>query len=312
MGRNLSTHDLTIEFLEREHLAAVAAMAVSDTSKLRERRPEIEQSLVAVSSVTTLIDEMLGGISFVALSGGLPVGYIAASAIPLFGTPGGFIPEYGFSSSDPAITHALYSVLSARLAECEDTIHAISIWAGADEGAWYQLGFGRLVTEVVRPLTRELPTSDSVRRADPGDAYGVYQLSHGLWEYLAAAPIFRIHPGPGSTQDVAARLADESRPTWVATRGGQAIGFLSLDPDATESIALSGSDIVHCDGAFVTSDARNRGVGKSLVAAAMNWADRAGFEAMALDYETANMAAAAFWSGIGFQPVLHSLVRRIY
>lgn len=256
----------------------------------------------------------LAGLGVVALHGRRVVGLLAPLTFDLWGSPAAYVPEWGQAATDPGLIPALYEAAAQRWVEAGRIVHAVTLWEHqeAAESAWHGLGFGRAVVDAVRGLEKP-PTGRRVvvRPAGRRDAYALARLEGGLWDHLAAPPVCRIHPGPGGRDEAARRLADPSRPVWLAEVEGTAVGFVSLEPGDDSPAALRSPETVRCDGAFVAPGVRGRGIGRALVGAALRWAAGAGFTACALDYEAANPPAARFWPGLGFEPVLHSLARRL-
>jgi GNAT superfamily N-acetyltransferase len=58
-------------------------------------------------------------------------------------------------------------------------------------------------------------------------------------------------------------------------------------------------------------EARRRGVGRALVDAALDWADREGYQWLSVDFEAANPLSRPFWLGLGFRPTGYGLLRLI-
>lgn len=225
------------------------------------------------------------------------------------------MPEWGQAAGDPGLVGDLYAAAAARWMEAGRKVHAVTLWVHQPEveAAWHDLGFGRVVVDAIRglePPSRRRPGVE-VRPAVAGDAYALASLETALWEHLAAAPAFRVHPRPGGRTEAARRLADPAQPVWLAEARGVSAGFLSLQPGDEAPAVLRSPDLVRCDGAFVLPEWRGKGVATALLGAALRWAAVAGFAGCTLDYESANLQAARFWPTVGWVPVLHSVGRRV-
>ncbi len=305
MGDSLNLH---IEPLRSDHIQAAATMVAQRAMAMRRRFGGIR--LTDPGEVSPLLQSFVGSdFAVVAEREGRLVGFIAAIPARLWGKPGGHVREYAFAANEPAVTRTLYAEVSARLAAADRYTHGVSLWADADDRVWHDFGFGRVVTEVVQELKPTPGRVTGIRMAEVEDALIVADLDYRLHRYLEAAPVFlpkRRAPDVGTVEH---RITKGTAPVFIASDGSADIGYVALDPEAAESVALTGDEIVHCNGAFVVEDSRRDGTGSRLVAAASNWALETGYTALALDFETANTMAAAFWPKMGFTPVVHSLRR---
>jgi GNAT superfamily N-acetyltransferase len=193
-------------------------------------------------------------------------------------------------------------------------VHTVTLWAAdvAGEAAWHGLGYGRIVIDTVRDLAPPpAGRAVDVRRAGTGDAPVVAAFERALWEHLARAPTCRVHSEPEGVSASEARLSDPGSPVWLAVDGSEPIGSLSMEPQGDVPLALASGEIVRCDGAFTVPEARGRGVGAALFAAALEWAAAAGYRCCAVDFESANREASRFWPSMGCRPVLHSVARHL-
>ena len=301
---------------EPAHCAGAAALVVASAAEARRRHPLLPAALEVAARVEGLLAGPAGsGLGVAALEGRRVAGFLVPLFFDLWGGPGAYVPEWGQAAADSSLVGGLYEAGATRWVGAGRTVHAVTLWAheAAMEAAWHELGFGRAVVDAVRglePPGRRAPRV-VVRRAGPGDATTLARLERALWEHLAAPPASRVHPGPAGRSEAARRLADPAQPVWVAEVDGAVAGFISLQPGDESPPTLRSPDLVRCDGAFVLPGRRGKGVGRSLLSAALGWARAGGFTACALDYESANPAAARFWPRCGFLPVLHSVARRI-
>jgi RimJ/RimL family protein N-acetyltransferase len=147
------------------------------------------------------------------------------------------------------------------------------------------------------------PAAVEIRRAQPGDLDALVELyasvaAEGRW-IAAEVPVDR---------DLRRRRMGElldraDAAMFVAVAGGEQVGQLGLE------LARYGvADL----GMLVAEGWRGRGVGSSLVAAAIAWAREAGAHKIALQVWPHNQAAIALYEKFGFQRegLLHRHYRR--
>ncbi len=110
--------------------------------------------------------------------------------------------------------------------------------------------------------------------------------------------------------ELTSALASEDRAFVIARRGGRDVGVISVGPGL-------GSPLYVPDGAaYIAATAvlpteRGSGTGAALVDAAFGWASDHGHVAACLHFQTANVTSTAFWTGIGFTPVMTHMRRRL-
>jgi GNAT superfamily N-acetyltransferase len=214
---------------------------------------------------------------------------------------------------------ALFAELAARALDRGITDHVAHVPIGdpATEAAWVALGFGRVVAVAVRDLTpvdRRLATDVAVRVAAPDELAIVDRLVDEESVFHARSPIFRPYRHDDTADSVraelASQLASDDHAFLIARRDGTDVGVLSVGPGL-------GSPLYVPDGAAyiaataVLPDVRGSGAGTALADAAFAWAKDHGHRAACLHFSTANTTSTAFWTGIGFTPVMAHLRRRV-
>lgn len=299
--------------LEPHHIVDAAVLVARDARKQRLDVPELPCTLDDPAVAASQLESIVGnGLGVAVLDAGELVGFLAGAPVSLWGAPGVYVAEWGNAARDRRVVLAAYAAASRLWVTSGRGVHAVTLWvrAGANEAAWHQLGFGRVVVDAVRGLGELAAGGGEVRRATVADVATIASFEGALWHHLAAPPVCRVHPPPVGPTDLAERLADPRRPLWLIEDGGQAIGYVSLTSEH-ETTALAADDTVVCDGAFVVPEARRRGAGRTLVSAAIAWAAADGFARLAIDYESANIEATEFWPAVGFCAVLHSVARTV-
>jgi GNAT superfamily N-acetyltransferase len=219
-----------------------------------------------------------------------------------------------------AVVRALYGALAGVWVARGFFVHTAHVVAGdaALQEAWLSLGFGRKATCAVRPTAEPLPAASptpvEIRHAAATDLEAVARLMHVNALHHASAPLF--WPYLRETVDAgrayaAALLDDRANGHVLAQRGGRVLGMQTFTPPTFLSPLLVPPRMIYLFHGVVEAEARGEGIGSALLARSMAWAREQGHEHCALHFGSANLAAAAFWTGQGFVPIEHSMQRRI-
>jgi aminoglycoside 6'-N-acetyltransferase I len=133
-----------------------------------------------------------------------------------------------------------------------------------------------------------------VRHAALADTGGLARLRHALWPDGSEAEhrreVERFFAGP------------QTAPVLVAEDPSGLVGFAELSIRAYAEGCESGR-VGFLEGWYVAPEARHRGVGRKLVAAAEAWARGAGCTEFASDAEADNAPSAAAHRALGFTEV---------
>ena len=90
---------------------------------------------------------------------------------------------------------------------------------------------------------------------------------------------------------------------FVAERDEKPLGHLILERVSESEVELTI--------AATAPAARGLGVGSALTNTALGWAHEHGYRRVITDWRSANLLAASFWTGRGFEPTAYRLFRRI-
>jgi GNAT superfamily N-acetyltransferase len=229
-----------------------------------------------------------------------------------------FSPEWANATipGGRRVLEALYSAAASRWVADGLRTHVVGALAGqADDAAaldW--LGFGAIVVDAVRgvdPLPK-VGAAVTVRRATVDDLDTVVALEDGLRRHLSASPVFLVLPPPRRRDEHRSHLADPALVTLLAEDDGAAVAHLRIGPCADDvATVVRDPGTASITGAFTLADRRAGGVATTLLEAAVAWARDAGFARCAVDFESANLEAARFWTR-WFRPVTTWRIRRLH
>jgi GNAT superfamily N-acetyltransferase len=254
------------------------------------------------------------GPAVVALSGGAPVGFMAATVAKAPGNPLARIRLQHHAAAPHGLRatyRRLYQALSRDLANTGCFEHSVAVAAGHRDtvACLVELGFGIDQIKGLRPLTPPDRPARRVhlRQAHAGDLAELLRLTLELQHFHAQAPMLRpalidLH---AISDDLRAAIANDRRLVLVAEAHGRPTGMMVADPDRR----FSGATTIGI--AVVTAAARAEGVGTALLSGVVEWAAAHGFGACGVEWTSANPIGDAFWRGHGFVPAGYTLTRRI-
>jgi ribosomal protein S18 acetylase RimI-like enzyme len=152
-----------------------------------------------------------------------------------------------------------------------------------------------------------------VRAAGSRDLDGLAALAALLFAHHAGGGAsFALAPGrEGELRALLEGFArDPARVLLVAEAGGRLAGFAlaSLVRRNGPFVELARGEI---DWLFVREEARRRGAGRALAAAALVWLRAHGADRVEVHVARGNPAGQAFWDAQGFAPAMDVLERRL-
>ena len=306
---------------EQDSVTEAAALFAQIYQRQRQAVPVLPDTMTHVEHVADRLAWLLRISSGVAaVENGRLLGYLGWYLVPNFrGTQrlGAYVPEWSHAAVDEnktAVYRALYRAAAAQWAAAGCQVHAITLLAQDREAEqiWYWQGFGLTVVDAVRPM-RSLetlpPTNLYIRQAAPEDIAALTALDAEHWQHYTQPPISMT---PRTGLDSAGNAAFISRPNnsvWLAYDGDQLTGFLRCDGYDYDGVAIVESEqTMIITGAYVRPAFRGQRTAAALLDAALRHYQARGFTCCALNFESFNPEASAFWLNY-FEPVCYSLLR---
>lgn len=307
--------------LQPSYLKPAAAIFSHNLKKLRESIPALPVEMENPALISQHLAELLrGSAGVVALDHGRLVGYLAWHMVNGFrGTKrkGAYVPEWAHGSNgenQARIYRGMYRAAATAWAAAGCQVHAISLLAHdqAVINTWFWNGFGLLGVDAVRPM-RPLKSTHAaqleIRKALSADAEIVSRLDHEHWQHYPQAPIFMVPHRPSRPEEIKAWLAQPKNSLWLAWAGRTPVGFIRFDGYDFDGVAIINSPGgIFISGAYVRPAYRSKGVAAALLDAALRDYQQRGFEFCAVNFESFNPEAAAFWTRY-FEPVCLSVMR---
>jgi ribosomal protein S18 acetylase RimI-like enzyme len=304
-----------------DYASEAAALFVQSYQKQRLATPILPGKMEDPAQVSAMLGRLVRDCpGVIALEGDRLVGYMGWLFVDRFrGTDrkGAYVPEWGHACVEDGkakIERALYRAAAQHWAAAGCQVHAISLLAHdhVAEKVWFWNGFGLTVVDAVRPmcpLNVPYSTGLHIRKATSDDAQALAELDVEHWTHYARSPIFM--PSQAG-QDAAEHVAFLSRPKnsiWLALDGDVPVGFMRYEGYDFDGVAIVESDdAVSITGAYVRPAYRGRRLAVALLDAALRDYQARGLTFCAVNFESFNPEAAAFWMQY-FEPVCLSLVR---
>jgi GNAT superfamily N-acetyltransferase len=312
---------MTLVPFSHAHAPAAAILVANGVARLRRRVTNVPRAWSEPDHVARVLHGLVDhGAGVAALDDGELVGFQAAITLDGRGGRWTYTSDVGHAAPpDPRgrLRARLYAELAGGWLRAACPEHVVSVLADDDLAlaTYTALGFGHHVVDLLadlRPIDRRpLPEGVAIRRAGPDDAAAVSRLETGLRRHLESSPIF-LRAAASPPVEVARReLADAAVATFLAERAGRAVAFLRIGPCAGDvATIVRDTGTASVTAAFTHPELRGLDIGSHLLAAAVAWAEAAGYERWAVDHESANGEAGRFWSRHA-TPVTISVSRRL-
>jgi GNAT superfamily N-acetyltransferase len=299
------------------HVGAAAASFSAVVRSLRHDVPALSATFADPAESGNRLSETKG---VAALEAGRLVGYLTSwfpiSQFRRTHRIGAYVPEWGHGVWHPDVAGvyaALYREAAREWADAGCDVHAITLLDSCRTSieAWFRMGFGMLTVDAVRSMAGlDTPTRSgvTVRAATVADASALAGLDLEHIRHYAGPPIFMSPPLAADESTWSAFLADPRDTAWLAELNGGPVGFIRFGHEFKGSDVIEDSRGVFIAGAYVRPEHRRRGVSTALLDAGLRHYASAGLRCCALDFESFNPEAAAFWLR-HFTPVCSSLMR---
>ncbi len=305
-----------------QYLTQAAELFVQNLAALRRAVPSLSDRLESPATITKELTQLFQRCPGVmAVEDGRLVGYLGWFVVDRFrGTEsrGAYVPEWGhaaLAARRPEIYRAMYRAAAEQWSAAGCGVHAITLLAH-DEAArhtWFWNGFGLLVVDGVRPmqpLAAPVQTDLAIRAATMDDVTALAALDAEHCQHYALSPIFMTPRSGDSADQFAEFLARPKNSVWLALDRHEPVGFLRFEGYTFDCADIVRSDhTIRINGAYVRPAYRGRRAAVALLDVALrHYSQRGGFTCCAVDFESFNPEAAAFWPKY-FELVAFSLTR---
>jgi GNAT superfamily N-acetyltransferase len=305
-----------------EHLGQATAMVAARYRAARTQIPFMPARFEDPGAILPRLQDRAGNVPGVAaFREDKLVGFVLTLLVRNRGERLAYVPDFGHAADSKGgyeTCRQMYAAIADRWLANGCFLHGITFYPHEREAidAWISVGFGLAVMDALQPIARksdsvQLSAGIEVRRGGPEDVDVVSPLELALDRHLSASPAYLPLLIEGGRQSWERWLANEAHALWLAFQGGEAIGYLRLEPSEGGVLPTASEKTVAITGAYTRPDARGRGVGTALLQRGFEWARSVGYEHCSVDFESANLLGSRFWLGSGFQPVCISLMRRI-
>jgi GNAT superfamily N-acetyltransferase len=297
---------------------APAARLVADSVRtLRERLPVLPSTWQEPAAWEARIAAFTAdNPALAAHDGDRLVGFLGAERDDGFSRA--YSPEWGHAvvPGGRRILEALYATAARGWVDSGLRTHVIGaiVDQSVEADALWWLGFGAFVVDAIRGLER-LPGAAvdvRVRPATIDDLDAVIALEDGLRRHLLTSPVFLVLPAPRTVEQHRARLTDPLVMTLLAEDESGPLAHLRIGSCADDvATIVREAGTASISGAFTLADRRGAGIATTLVNAGLDWARARGYVRCSVDFESANLEAARFWTR-WFEPVTTWHVRRLH
>ena len=267
--------------------------------------------------VPLLSDQIKQTPGVVTIENGKLSGYLVERLLPIWrGRRSVFVPFWAHSvdgKNRKKNYQQMYTYLSSQWVANGCFTHLISVLAHDEEiiDMLFWLGFGMAVVDTMRDFSNiPNPVADvEIRLATIDDLDMVVSLDHELAQYLAGPPIFMAMTEKRCRDYHNKWLSKPSHSLWFASYKGKVVSYMKICP-LDEDYVITGEKTIWIQGAYTKEHMRGKGIGTALLKQALQWAQLHGYKRCAVDFETENVLASAFWLRY-FEPICFSLVRQI-
>ena len=302
-----------------DHLEDAASVVAVRYRAERSLDPSLPARFGDSDSILPLLRKLAdGGPGVAAMRDGGFAGYLLGSLILLRGVRSAYSPDFGHAAEKSGLRdvyRSMYASLSRVWLAHGCFSHAVTLFAHEREAidAWFSLGFGLIVIDALRDVSpvEGATATVEIRPATPKDVDLIMTLELPLNRHLAAAPVFLPLIIDGGRASRERWLSDATKRLWLASKDGDVVAYISLEPSRSEVMPISDEATVAITGAYTKEGVRGCAIGTALLSRALDWARSAGYQHCSVDFESANIPGSRFWLRKGFRPVCYSICRSV-
>ena len=274
--------------------------------------PARYEDLAAATAEVAAAFGTAGASGAFAVRDGEPVGYLLGFPKPggLWG-PNVWVESAGHAAADGETLRDLYAVAAAGWVESGLTAHYALVPATDEDlvRAWFRLGFGQQSCHGLRGLPTQAaarPAGLTIRRAVREDIPALAELDVELLRHQGLTPVFSaaaVPPAQEAAAEWAADFDDPGYTTFVAERDGTVVGSAvgcALEKSGSHTSLARPDNAGFLGFAAVFPSARGHGAGRALGEAVLEWAARAGFGCVVVDWRVTNLLSSRTWPALGF------------
>jgi len=303
-----------------EDIPSAAGLFSGNFRALRQALPDLPNTLESPSETTSRLQPLqAAGRLLAARQNGIVVGYLGWYIVPNFRNSGrtvAYCPEWAHAAGQNDLAEvyaALYRHAAGLWAAADCQAHALTLLANDPllKKFWFWNGFGLLVVDAVRsmqPPHAPLSPDFQVRRASPADARALSELDIEHRRHYSASPVFMASMQPTDAAAFEAFLFQPGNSVWMALEGWHPVGFMRFEPGGHGSDVLVTADTIGISGAYIRPPYRGKRLAVAILEAALAAYAELGFTRCAVDFESFNPEATAFWLK-HFTPVCYSIMR---
>lgn len=308
-----------------EFIQDAASLFAANLRKLRQTVPTVPACMEDPQQTVILMENLFASCPGIAvLERDRLVGYMGWWIIDSFrGTQrrAAYVPEWahgtvhlGMDESRPGIYRALYRAAAANWVEAGCQAHAVTLLASdkVAERTWFWSGFGLTVIDAVRavqPIDAPIPEGLLIRKATLTDIDLLAEIEAEHWKHYAQPPTLMVPHPPDGALEFSALLNTPQNSVWLALDDGKPAAYMRFEGSGHGAAQIVQADQTFAiTGAFTRPAYRGKGVAPALLDAALKDYARHGYDCCAVDFESLNPEAAAFWMKY-FQPVCLSVIR---
>ncbi len=306
----------------REHLEPAVGLFCAAYAREQRCSPLLSSRLLQdPTPIRQALEARLANPGVAIVQGQQMLGYmLTGEQFPWKGQQAALVPEYGHAAVEAdrrELYQRMYMALSREWANHHIHLHLLGHFAHDDElrDTVYHLGFGAILAERLRDLSL-VAGAPEVPIVEEQDVRRLLALQVEHYRYYPEAPIFIRKPtDPGELLAEMEAHARQGDVFLVAHDHGELAAYMIVGESTRggsegEGFLLQETNTAQIKSAYVQPASRGKGIAKALLRAAIQWAQRQGYDRVFVEHETANYYGGHFW-GKHFAPYLYFSMRYI-